>query len=68
MTRRMRAMLQGAGSVMTLDPRPDVYQRLIPKDTTSDRLGAVWARVGGYVRVATVKVRNETSETPKEAD
>lgn len=65
MTRRMRAMLQDAGSIMTLDPTPDAYQRLIPKDTTSDRLGAVWARVGEHIRVATVKVRSESSETPK---
>ena len=60
MTRRIRAMLRGAGSVMALGPMPHAYQRLLSEDTVSDRLGAIWTRVGGYIETATEKVRDES--------
>lgn len=66
MTAQIRAMLRGAGSVMDFSPAPHAYQRLIPNDTASDRLREVWTRVGGHIREATAKMRDESSETPKD--
>ena len=68
MTAQIRAMLRGAGGVIDLAPAPHTYLRLIPNDTASDRLRAVWMRVGGHIRVATEKVRDGTPEAPKKAD
>lgn len=59
MTRQLRTMLRGAGSVLDLSPDPHAYLKLASQGTTADRLGNVWARVGKHIRAATEQVRAE---------
>jgi len=67
MTKRMRAILRGAGSIMDISPAPNLYEQWIPRGTSEERLNAVWARVGQHIRNAAGEVHGESAARTKQA-
>ena len=61
MTKRMRTILQGAGSIVDICPASNGYEQFVPKGTVEERLNAVWSRVGQHIRDAAREVRSEPS-------
>ncbi|MXW38098.1 MAG: hypothetical protein F4023_02560 [Acidobacteria bacterium] len=52
MTGKVRAFLEGVGSLMNLFPGPEQFEKFQLKGSPEERLAEHWRRVGGYLRSA----------------
>lgn len=62
---RVRAMLDGVGSLFDFCPDPQRYLDLVPKGTAEERLRGHWERVEQYFWTAAREVESEQEAEPK---
>jgi hypothetical protein len=58
MTRRFKALLNGAGSVLDVAPAGD-YRRFVPRQGPDERMRGHWMRVGDSLRRAMDRYEQE---------
>ncbi len=58
MTKRLKYIIKGVGSVMDIAPSTD-YSRFVPKETAGERMQGHWERVGQHINIAINRFADE---------
>ena len=61
MTKQLKNILKGVGSVMNISPRND-YRRFIPKESAGERMKGHWERTGHHIKRAIDRFAHEQKE------
>lgn len=61
MTKQIKHILKGVGSVMDVSPATD-YSRFIPQENASERMKDIWVRTGQQIKLAIDQFADEQKQ------